>query len=96
MASASASASLDKTVKLWDADSGHELLTLRGHSDSVTGVAFSPDGKRLASASDDNTVQVYALDIKDLLQLARKRITRSLTPEECKRYFQTETCPALP
>src|SRR5262249_5965495 len=45
-----ASASADKTVKVWEAATGQELLTLRGHTNTVTGVAFSPDGQRLASA----------------------------------------------
>ncbi len=35
------------------------LYTYRGHSDSVNAVAWSPDGKRIASGSDDNTVQVW-------------------------------------
>ena len=48
-----ASASDDRTVKLWDAATGQELLTLKGHTASVNSVAFSPDGKRLASASMD-------------------------------------------
>jgi len=39
-----------------DAESGKELLTLRGHSDVVSGVAFSPDGKRLATASNNAKV----------------------------------------
>lgn len=34
-----------------------ELLTLKGHTDSVNSVAFSLDGQRLASASDDQTVR---------------------------------------
>ena len=72
------------------------MLTLRGHSDSVNGLAFSPDGKRLAAASGDGTVQVYASDIRELLNLARRRVTRSFTAEECQRYFQSRTCPPLP
>ena len=41
----------DETVKVWDAGTGQETLTLKGHTDVVKSVAFSPDGKRLASAS---------------------------------------------
>jgi WD40 repeat protein len=91
-----ATASGDKSAKVWDAETGKELLTLRGHSGPVGGVAYSPDGKRLATASADGTAQVYAIDIQLLLRLARSRVTRTFTSEECKRYFQSETCPALP
>jgi WD40 repeat protein len=54
-----ASASLDRTVKLWDAATGRELRTPKGHTGIVTSVAFSPDGRRLASASADGTVKVW-------------------------------------
>ncbi|KAF2626151.1 hypothetical protein BU25DRAFT_492296 [Macroventuria anomochaeta] len=46
-----ASASLDKTVKIWDASSGACLQTLEGHGNRVTSVAFSHDSAQLASAS---------------------------------------------
>ncbi|KAF2136035.1 uncharacterized protein K452DRAFT_354116, partial [Aplosporella prunicola CBS 121167] len=45
-----ASASGDKTVKIWDPTSGNCLQTLEGHSSSVNSVTFSPDSTRLASA----------------------------------------------
>jgi WD40 repeat protein len=54
-----ASASHDRTVKIWDASSGTCLQTLEGHSDWVTSVAFSPDSNRLASASYDGTVKIW-------------------------------------
>ena len=54
-----ASASIDQTVKVWDATSGQATLTLKGHTGGVNSVAFSADGERLASASDDGTVKVW-------------------------------------
>ncbi|KAI9662792.1 MAG: hypothetical protein M1829_006136, partial [Trizodia sp. TS-e1964] len=54
-----ASASGDKTVKIWDTASGSCLQTLEGHSGGVSSVAFSHDDKQLASASGDNTVKIW-------------------------------------
>ncbi len=54
-----ASASADKTVKVWGTTSGQEALTLKGHTGGVLGVTLSVDGKRLASASMDQTVKVW-------------------------------------
>jgi hypothetical protein len=46
-------------VKLWNATTGQEMLTIKGHSSLVSSVAFSPDGTRLASVSQDGTVKVW-------------------------------------
>ena len=54
-----ATASTDRTVKLWDAATGQEVFTLRGHTAGVLRLAFSPDGHRLASGGIDWTARVW-------------------------------------
>jgi WD40 repeat protein len=94
-----ASASYDKTAKVWDVETGIELLHLTGHTNWVMGVAFSPDGKSLATSSRDGSVRLYALDIRELLQIGCDRVTRNLTDLEWSLYMgrdvdYRETCVA--
>jgi WD40 repeat protein len=72
-------------VRILDAGSGAERVVLRG-SAAVDEVVFSPDGSMLASSSGDGP-RVWALDIDDLLEIARRHVTRSLTDEECHQYL---------
>jgi WD40 repeat protein len=44
-------------MTLWDLATGKEKATLEGHHSYVSAVAFSPDGKRLTSASGDRTIK---------------------------------------
>src|SRR5262249_36210609 len=48
-------------VKVWDVTNGREVFTLRGHTDTVLRIAFSPDGGRLASTGKDNKVKIWNL-----------------------------------
>jgi RNA polymerase sigma factor (sigma-70 family) len=54
-----ATASADKTVRLWDAHTWKVVAVLRGHTAEVLAVAFSPDGRAVASASADKTVRLW-------------------------------------
>ena len=49
----------DPTVKVWDTQPGEVLYTLSGHTSGVAGVAFSPDGTALVTASWDGTARVW-------------------------------------
>jgi WD40 repeat protein len=62
------SASRDKTLKLWDLDTGAVLRTLEGHSDAVTAVRVLPGGKRILSASEDKTLKLWDLDTGTVLR----------------------------
>jgi WD40 repeat protein len=63
-----ASASDDRTVRLWDAETGQCLQTLEGHGSWVKSVAFSPDAKCLASASYDRIVRLWDTETGQCLQ----------------------------
>ena len=65
---------------------------LRGHDSAVWDVAFSPDGAKLVSAGPDGVARVWALDLDDLIAIARRRVTRGLTAAECRQYLRGHTC----
>lgn len=74
-------------VRLFDADTGAPQLSLQGLGCAAEGVAFSPDGMRLASTSWCQGVRIWALDIDDLLGIARRGAGRAITDEECRQYL---------
>ncbi len=91
-----ATASFDRTVKLWDTRTGQEVLTLRGHTAGVVSLAFSPDGNQLVSGGIDATARVWnaaplapgvlaehdARYHRKVEALARLKTTRATNPKQ--------------
>ena len=57
-------ASFDTTVRLWDANVGKRLHTLTRHRGPVYSLAFSPDGKYLASGAFDNSLMLWSVKVR--------------------------------
>jgi len=68
------SGSHDKTVRVWDAQTGNVLLNpMTGHASGVGSVVFSPNGKRIASGSKDKTIIIWAAHSGGMIQRTSKK-----------------------
>ncbi len=80
-----AAAGADRTIRVFEVETGKLLTQIEDHADWVFAIAFSPDGKRLASASRDKTAKVFDLEKKESLVTfpvhAQPVYTVSFTPD---------------
>lgn len=87
-----ATASSNSVATVWDAATGQELLVLSDCAPhELSGIAFSPNGKKLAM-SGEGAIQIFLVNIEDLVALAESRLTRWFTRDECLRYLRPERC----
>ncbi len=54
---------------------------------------ISPDGRYLAAAGSDGTISVYIMSLEELMEVARSRLSRGFTREECQAYLSLDRCP---
>lgn len=68
---------------------GHNTTILCGHTSGVFSATFSPDGKRIVSASVDGTIRIWSFPpLQDLIDQTRERFKDCpLTPEERRMYY---------
>ena len=66
-----ATARVDGSIRIWNADTGRPMATLDGHTDEVVRMVFSADGSKLVSGSADQTVRVWDLASKQAAHVIR-------------------------
>ena len=67
-----------QTVQIWEVAKGKQIATYRGHADWVGMVMWSPDGKRIVSASKDNNVQVWSVEHVPVIHSTRPPLQGSV------------------
>lgn len=84
-------ASSDGTAKIWDAESGKELFTIPINQGSIYGMALHPDGNHVALGTD-HAIFVVTRSIDELVALAKAKLTRTWTLEECQKFLHLNAC----
>ncbi|MBN1215595.1 MAG: TIR domain-containing protein [Candidatus Lokiarchaeota archaeon] len=62
------SGSLDKSIKIWNLETGELYHNINGHDDEITSIDLSSDGSRIVSGSEDSTVKLWKLDTGNLMR----------------------------
>ncbi len=88
-----ATAGDDGITRVWSAGSGRRLLDLSGPTAAATATAFDLSGSKIATVSEDGTIRVFVLPVDQLVRIAKSRLTRGLTVQECRQYLHVPVCP---
>ena len=81
----------DSRVKLWNVATGQQVVELTTSAPATAPIAFSPDGSYLVY-NDGGVLRRYLMDVDRLIELAKSRLTRGLTADECRRHLDASQC----
>jgi WD40 repeat protein len=97
-----ATASSDKTIRLWDIEKNNaESIMLTGHDSWVWGVAFSPDGRNIYSGGSDQRIRTWKTSTAELASMICPLVDRNLSQQEWDKFIGPpdmleEPCVLLP
>jgi WD40 repeat protein/DNA-binding SARP family transcriptional activator len=85
----------ERGIMEWDVETGRVLVQLSS-VEAWQGfrMALSPNGTRLAAPTAAGSVSLYALQLEDLLEIARPLVSRTFTDQECRQFLHLERCPS--
>jgi WD40 repeat protein len=87
-------------IRIWELPSAREVARIVPDTLDIATLSFSPDGRYLATATWDGTIELWLWRLEDLINEACSRLRRNLSHAEWKQYLGEEpyrkTCPNLP
>ena len=83
------SPSVDKTVRVWTANTGKCVQIFKGHTERVTNVSFSSDGNKIISMSTDGTTKIWDFPpLQKLINQTKEKLKNDpLTLDERRQYY---------
>ena len=84
----------DGAGRIWNAQTGKLIFTSPDEPSDQLGAVFSQDGARIAVFYSDGRILVHAITSNEVLEIAKGRVTRSLTDAECRTYLHLPVCPS--
>lgn len=85
---------IDERLRLWDLASGRLIEELPGAATGFPQFFFHPDGEHFMLEGEGGTIRELALSTSELIRIARSRLTRGFTDDECATYH-IDPCPNL-
>jgi DNA-binding SARP family transcriptional activator/WD40 repeat protein len=89
-----ASSDFSGVVRIWDMKSGSPLQAMSLDEQSVQNVEFIESGHLLVTPQTGPNALILTTDVDELIDVARRRVTRGFTTDECRVYLHVDTCPA--